>query len=718
MAKKHITKKSKVRKFTDDHLFYGGGNIQGFNVQNFQGLGFPQQQQSMPNVNMNPMNASQLQPLNTAGSGSYGNGNNFGKQMMSAAKDTLIDGALDAAGNPQGKYQRGLYDMADPLYHLAGNNKSVVGEAVSDVGVGMFKASAKSGNLVGMAAGGILKGLGSGINALFGTGVDQEKLNRANAGTDALNSFSSNATSFDDVNGPEAQLAVENAYSGGAFRKRWARRRNNRLRQLRNDAASQADRSVENNVNNIADNQIGTGLSSYYAFGGPLHTYGTDWSNGITLVGNGGTHEENPFEGVPVGVAPDGKLNLVEEGEVIFDDYVFSNRIKVPRAVREKYKLRGTKDMTFADAAKKAQKESEERPNDPISKRGLEDIMGKLTMEQEILQSKKHKRNSSNEKHKYAEGSQLFKTDFHDPITLKAPTYNWYPWLENKEPWNTQDYKLKTSFPYESKENTPTEPKQSPTSTDVEVNPRWGGLRYAPAIGSGLAVLTDTLGLTNKADYSNADALIAAGNNIKASQVDWNPIGNYLTYRPFDRLFYANQLGAQAAATRRAITNNSGGNRAAAIANLLAADYNAQTQLGNLYRQAEEYNLEQRAKVEDFNRGTNIANSEGMLKASMANQDANLKAAGYNLEALMKAYQMREAARMYADKNRSENLSNFIESLGNIGRENEALNARDFFLLSGGAGPVQPGYEKLLTGNNGLLSKLRTKKSKKKNKKG
>lgn len=698
MAKKHITKKSKVRKFTDNHLFYGGGNIQGFNVQNFQGLGFPQQQQSMPNVNMNFVDSSQLQPLNTAGSGSYGNGNNFGKQMMSAAKDTLIDGALDAAGSPQGKYQRGLYDMTDPLYHLAGNNKSVVGEAVSDVGVGMFKSSAKSGNLVGMAAGGILKGLGSGINALFGTGVDQEKLNRANAGTDALNSFSSNATSFDDVNGPEAQLAVENAYSGGLFRKRWARRRNSHLKQLRNDAASQADRSVENNVNNIADNQIGTGLSSYYAFGGPLHTYGTDWSNGITLIGNGGTHEENPLGGIPISIAPDGKPNLVEEGEAIFNDYVFSNSIKVPKAVREKYKLKGKKDMTFADAVKNVQKESEERPNDPISKRGLEDIINKLIAEQEMQRSKKNTKHNS--KHRFTGGGPVI----YDPMIGKSIPYTDMPQqtaLGEKETSTTTSSSTKKTDP-----------------TTESIKPRSTFLRYAPAVGSGLAVLTDTLGLTNKADYSNADALIAAGNNIKASQVDWNPIGNYLTYKPFDRLFYANQLGAQAAATRRAITNNSGGNRAAAIANLLAADYNAQTQLGNLYRQAEEYNLEQRAKVEDFNRGTNIANSEGMLKAAMANQDANLKASGYNLEALMKAYQMREAARMFADKNRSENLSNFIESLGNIGRENEALNARDFFLLSGGAGPVQPGYEKLLTGNNGLLSKLRTKKSKKKNKKG
>jgi len=29
-----------------------------------------------------------------------------------------------------------------------------------------------------------------------------------------------------------------------------------------------------------------------------------------------------------MGIAPDGKPNLVEEGEVIYNDYVFSNRLK------------------------------------------------------------------------------------------------------------------------------------------------------------------------------------------------------------------------------------------------------------------------------------------------------------------------------------------------------------------------------------------------------
>lgn len=706
MAKKHITKKSKVRKFTDNHLFYGGGNIQGFNVPNFQGLGFPQQQQPMPNVDMNFMNASQLQPLNTAGSGSGAIGALGG---LAQAGQVATDIGVEVVGRPFGKYQRGLYDAAYPLYHLAGGNKSVVGEAVSDVGVGVFKASAKSGNLLGMAAGGVLKGLGSGINALFGTSVDQEKLNRANAGTDALNSFSSNATSFDDVNGPEAQLAVENAYSGGAFRKRWARRRNDRLRQLRNDAASQADRSVENNVNNIADNQIGTGLSSYYAFGGPLHTYGTDWSNGITLIGNGGTHEENPYEGIPVGVAPDGKLNLVEEGEVIFNDYVFSNRIKVPKAVREKYKLRGTKDMTFADAAKKAQKESEERPNDPISKRGLEDIMGKLTAEQEALQNKKSARAKSSNGYKYAKGDYLYNWNTAKKTPYEEMQETPAPWL--KEPVASPSSEV--IVPYRGTET----PKAS-SASETEKKDKWEfpttALRYAPALGAGIGVLTDLMGWTNKPDYSNADSIINTANQI--APIEAKPIGNYLTYKPFDRLFYANQLGAQAAATRRAITNNSGGNRAAAIANLLAADYNAQIQLGNLYRQAEEYNLAQRERVETFNRGTNMFNAENDLKAQIANSNNSRT----KVDAAIKAAAIRDAVDARVGAARSANLTNLFDSLGNIGIDDYDRQDRDTLIRAGVFGVLSQkpqewsqkrweDYQKAVSGrgyrNGGVLKK-------------
>lgn len=73
------------------------------------------------------------------------------------------------------------------------------------------------------------------------------------------------------------------------------------------------------------------------------------------------------MEGVP---------NLVEEGETVFNDYVFSKRIKVPESFSKKYRL--GKDITFAEASKKLAKESEERPNDPISRNGLRYFMSDL----------------------------------------------------------------------------------------------------------------------------------------------------------------------------------------------------------------------------------------------------------------------------------------------------------------------------------------------------
>lgn len=91
--------------------------------------------------------------------------------------------------------------------------------------------------------------------------------------------------------------------------------------------------------------------SKWHAFGGDLMTHGADFDTGLILVGNGGTHEENPNEGVPMGMDSEGIPNLVEEGEVIFNDYVFSNRSRVPKEVRKRYKLRGTKPLTFAEAA-------------------------------------------------------------------------------------------------------------------------------------------------------------------------------------------------------------------------------------------------------------------------------------------------------------------------------------------------------------------------------
>lgn len=190
----------------------------------------------------------------------------------------------------------------------------------------------------------------------------------------------------------------------------------NETRYLANEAVKDVNKYnqdlLANSLANIKKNQFNNLLRNYSAFGGPLNmsgdgvlspfgsrfafggnaqtfnTHGGYFSNGVVEINEGKTHEENPYEGVQMGIDPQGVPNLVEEGEVIWNDYVFSNRMKVPKKDRVKYKLTGPKNLTYAEAAKKAQKESEERPNDPISKRGLEEAMARLANSQEEQRQK------------------------------------------------------------------------------------------------------------------------------------------------------------------------------------------------------------------------------------------------------------------------------------------------------------------------------------------
>lgn len=420
----------------------------------------------------------------------------------------------------------------------------------------------------------------------------------------------------------------------------------------------------------------------HHAFGGDLMTHGADFDTGFILVGNGGTHEENPYEGVPMGVDSEGVPNLVEEGEVIFNDYVFSKRLKVPKEVRKKYKLRGTKSLTFADAAIQMSKESEERPNDPISIAGLKDSMMKLMIEQEKLRTKRGDNNS------FAKGGKMGRIYAGEKGDPYSQILNPKRELLSLNPADVEELPLTKNTWYVPLGNfTLTDPTIKKPGITLERNPYINpkkyegpklaptGMRYLPAYASGIMSITDALGLTNKPDYGEAEAMLEASKTAGTyTPIKFNPVGNYLTYRPFDRDFYTNKLNAESSAARRALLNTSGSNRAQALAGILAADYNAQGKMGDLFRQAEEYNLAQRQKVEEFNRATNMANSEGILKADQANQSAQLQARSSYLKGALTAAELRQKERQAATAARSANLSNFINSLGDIGRENYQRN--------------------------------------------
>ena len=557
--------------------------------------------------------------------------------------------------------------------------------------------------------------------------------------------------------------------------------------------------------------------AKWNAFGGDLNTYGGTYNGGLEYINNGHTHSENPYGGVPMGTDRNGTPNLVEEGETIWNDYVFSNRLKVPETLTDKYKL--SKDITFAEASKKLGKEIEETPNDPISKRTFNSFMQDLQQSQEEVKAKKELAKAkrqfnklspqkqlgilngtpvqedntmlsnpneivSNEPQQFDDGGWMFDnmwegapeyqnsylkgnipyyqgkvsskgysvkdiegTDNYKNFTKYALTlpdnHNYWQTLSNKtgkdvtylknnyerlrndgklgwvhrtpkfnnistqadtpftiyqpldtlgnqKPFNMlspygMGYSANDIVPFsdrvdangntvidlKNKEFISTDTKKKTNNKeDNGLLPTW--MRYAPIVGSAIGAASSLL---SKPDESSADAILTAAREAgQYTPISFNPIGDYMTYNPFDRDYYINKLNAESGAARRAIINQASGNRGNAMAGILAADYNAQNQLGALARQAEEYNLAQRQKVAEFNRGTNMFNTEGMFKADTANQAAKMQARSTLLQGTMQAERLRQAARQQLAAERSANLTNLFNNIGNIGRENMNFN--------------------------------------------
>jgi hypothetical protein len=557
--------------------------------------------------------------------------------------------------------------------------------------------------------------------------------------------------------------------------------------------------------------------AKWNAFGGDLNTYGGTYNGGLEYIDNGGTHEQNPFNGVPMGTDRNGTPNLVEEGETIWNDYVFSNRLKVPETLTDKYKL--SKDITFAEASKKLGKEIEETPNDPISKRTFNSFMQDLQQSQEEVKAKKELAKAkrqfnklspqeqlvilngtpvqgdntmlsnpneivSNEPQQFDDGGWMFDNmwegapeyqnsylkgnipyyqgkvsskgysvkDIEDTDNYKNFTkyalilpdnHNYWQTLSNKtgkdvtylknnyerlrndgklgwihrtpkfnnistqadtpftiyqpldalgnqKPFNMlspygMGYSANDIVPFsdrvdangntvidlKNKEFISTDTKKKTNNKeDNGLLPTW--MRYAPIVGSAIGAASSLL---SKPDESSADAILTAAREAgQYTPISFNPIGDYIQYNPFDRDYYINKLNAESGAARRAIINQASGNRGNAMAGILAADYNAQNQLGALARQAEEYNLAQRQKVAEFNRGTNMFNTEGMFKADTANQAAKMQARSTLLQGTMQAERLRQAARQQLAAERSANLTNLFNNIGNIGRENMNFN--------------------------------------------
>lgn len=277
-----------------------------------------------------------------------------------------LDEQIDALRNTEFGY--GDFDSLQAAYNPGTIEKLSAKDLENSIGEGLSNtlSATLSGASAGLAFSPIGAAVGAGVGLLGGLGgmwwghkKAEKEASRLNKEAEAaqkeyLANFSNNAQNIAQSNFNRAALNL--AAFGGMLK--------------------------DNNINSFLRSRV-----RLAAFGGDMMSPmgRTDgFSNGVTKVDEGGSHESNPFDGVMMGVDPQGVPNLVEEGEVIFNDYVFSNRLAPTEEELESVKLpRKYAKKPYSKIAWDIQKESQENPLDKISKNTLVDSMMKLTTLQE-----------------------------------------------------------------------------------------------------------------------------------------------------------------------------------------------------------------------------------------------------------------------------------------------------------------------------------------------
>lgn len=232
--------------------------------------------------------------------------------------------------------------------------------------------------------------------------------------------------------------------------------------------------------------------------------------------------------------------------------------------------------------------------------------------------------------------------------------------------------------------------------------PMWAGI--------GLQGATALHNILSPTDYSNAEAMLSLARDRGYERISPEYIGDYLAPRRFDPYIAMNRANATNAATRRQLANLSGGNRAQAMANILASDQQYIAGLGELARQGQLFNAEREMQEAQFNRGTNQFNAEAAMKAAMANQEAAARASSLNAELSAKGIAMREAADQAKANAINVGITGLTGALGDL-YKNRYTNYQTKWLLEHGYAPnITSSGSSSKQGANG--GKIRTRRKK------
>lgn len=429
---------------------------------------------------------------------------------------------------------------------------------------------------------------------------------------------------------------------------------------------------------NIASNNIKNMEQNLLSLGGNLFNRGANYDSGLMLINEGGSHESNPNEGIQLGTDEQGNPNLVEQGEVVYKDYVFSNRLHLTEEeLKKNFLPTSLKNTTFAYAAEQIGKNLIETPTDNLERNKVESFLQRLANIQEAQRAKMGKQGT--QQMAYGGNKYSGEDEILPEITVTAnknnlPDLGWNNWY-NKS--------LKTGL---AKKSGLPKVENLGLKTTTSTNNGFNTM-YAPIIAN---TALGVASMFQKPDYTNAELLEREARNIPNNTVSPTYLNDYLTYRPLDRNYYLNQLKGQAGATRSAIMN-SGSNAGNIMANLLAADYNAQNAVANSLMQMNQYNNQQRQAVSEFNRGTNQYNAQSAMQANQMNAQLALERSKLQNTLLSQAAQYREGADTALMQARTKAIQDIGTQLGQLGKQNSDINLfRELSPL------INQGYDRIL----------------------
>lgn len=613
----------------------------------------------------------------------------------------------------------------DPLMRLYGViNGSAMKEATNNI--------SNQGNAIGSGVSSNQQLLEQSKNIYQADHLERDKFGMDNV-ADNFSAFGKGFTNGLEMSGGNIWAALAGGFTGqvaNIFTQAGANNRIGKINSTQDLAQAQSNFNFQQAVDSTAKQNTLNQLANMAAYGGFLRKYDLGGSLGdFNEVNAGGTHEQNPLGGVMV--RPDAS---VEQGETITDtnngDYVFSDRLKLSK--QECLDLGVPVGSTYAEASKILRKEYDERPNDPISKKGWEDFKNILIESQELQKQEKALKESREQGlnaqqmngvspealqqmqqqpsvedqylmqgmnpeiaqnafggniKKFAIGSFLESENL--PITmdslindgivvtdtslykpLKPRTVTSVPVAtEIIDPYYFNNRLMHAGLPGSN-----TQTQKDADDSENKENKQFDleNFRYAPVLGNLAAAIKNTF---TKPDYKYADRLDQMAQRINTN-IPTPGNYNYMTYNPVDTQRYLNNYNAQANAARQGIMNTINPSRNAA---LLAAQYNDLSGRGDLMQAIDQVNKKHYNDVIVRNNAVNAQKNADALNIA----NANFTRQQYQLGLMQQANALRQAEDEGLRAARAQQWSNAFDSLGALGQEASANNmAESWFRLS------------------------------------